>query len=85
MTYNPAWVILDGTDPSRILQRATAPLLSPTHGWEQGTAPFECNVGAVNFLEAAARVPGTAGDTFDVWFGGSDAVVGTARFVVTKA
>ena len=84
VTYNPSWAILDGTDPSRILQRATRPLLSPVLGWQQGTAPYECNVGAVVFLEAAAPVPGQP-DVFDVWFGGSDAVVGTARIVVTRA
>ena len=81
--YNPEWVILNGTDPSIIVQRAAEPMLSPTEGWELGVAPFECNVGAVAFLEAAAPVPGQV-DTFDLWFGGSDAVVGTARVVVTK-
>ena len=43
-SYNPGWVILDGTDPSKILQRSSVPLLSPDHGWEQGTKPYECNV-----------------------------------------
>lgn len=37
----------------------------------------------VVFLEAARRVPGAAGDVFDVWFGGSDAVISTARIQVT--
>ena len=37
----------------------------------------------VVFLEAAAPVAGEP-DTFDVWFGGSDAVVGTARVKVVK-
>lgn len=35
----------------------------------------------VTFLEAATRVAGAPGDVFDVYFGGSDAVVGTARVV----
>jgi hypothetical protein len=35
------------------------------------------------FLEAATPVDGMV-DTFDVYFGGSDAVIGTARFTVTK-
>ena len=79
--YNPEWVILNGTNVSHIVQRADAPMLSPVEGWEWGTAPFECNVGAVAFLEAAAPVDGEV-DTFDLWFGGSDAVVGTARVKV---
>lgn len=80
--YNPGWVILDGADPTRILQRSEVPLLSPVHGWEQGVAPYECNVHNVTFLEAAHPVPGQP-NTFDVFFGGSDAVIGTARIVVT--
>lgn len=80
--YNPGWVILNGTDPTHILQRSDAPLLTPSYGWEKGIAPFQCNVHDVTFLEAAARVEGVAGDVFDVWFGGADAVVGTARVSV---
>jgi predicted GH43/DUF377 family glycosyl hydrolase len=78
-------VILNGSDPSQILQRAQAPLLSPTRIWETGTAPAECNVQDVVFLEAAAPVMDGTPNTFDVWFGGSDAVVGTARISVTIA
>ena len=47
-----------------------------------GVAPAECNVQCVVFLEAAAPVEGMP-DQFDVWFGGSDAVIGTARIQVT--
>lgn len=43
-TYNPSFVILNGTDPTQILQRAVLPLLTPIFGWELGTAPYECNV-----------------------------------------
>jgi len=71
--YNPGWVILNGSNPSQILQRSAVPLLTPQFGWEQGVAPFMCNVHNVTFLEAAARVPNDPGDVFDVWFGGSDA------------
>lgn len=81
--YHPGFVILSGADPSVILQRSAVPLLSPTRTWELGVAPSECNVQCVVFLEAAAPVDGQA-DTFDVWFGGSDAVIGTARVSVTK-
>ena len=51
--------------------------------WEVGTAPAECNVPGVVFLEAARPVEGQP-DTFDVWYGGSDAVIGTARVQFTR-
>ena len=55
---------------------------SSLQDWEVGVAPAECNVQCVVFLEAAAPVEGMP-DQFDVWFGGSDAVIGTARIQVT--
>jgi predicted GH43/DUF377 family glycosyl hydrolase len=67
-----------------VLQRADAPLLTPTFDWELGQAPAECNVACVIFLEAVAPVQGLV-DTFDVYFGGSDAVVGTARVQIVIA
>ena len=42
-----------------------------------GTAPYTCNVPQVAFLEAAHPVADKA-DTFRLYYGGSDAVVGTA-------
>lgn len=81
--YHPGYVILNGSDPTTYIQRSEVPLLSPTRDWEQGMAPAECNVKNVVFLEAAAPVPGQV-DVFDVYFGGSDAVVGMARIAVTK-
>jgi predicted GH43/DUF377 family glycosyl hydrolase len=80
--YHPGYVILSGADPSVILQRSQVPLLSPIFGWQLGTDPFSCNVPCVVFLEAAAPVEGQI-DVFDVWFGGSDAVVGTARIQIS--
>ena len=81
--YHPGFVILNGADPTQILQRSSSSILSPTRDWEIGSYPAECNVPNVVFLEAAAPVDGMV-DNFDVWFGGSDAVIGTARFSVTK-
>jgi predicted GH43/DUF377 family glycosyl hydrolase len=82
--YHPGFVIINGSDPTQILQRSETPILSPTRDWEIGSYPAECNVANVVFLEAAAPVDGMI-DTYDVWFGGSDAVVGTARFRVSKS
>lgn len=74
--YQPAWAVLDGNDPSKILARAPQSLWTPTdQPWMAGTAPYTCNVPQVAFLEAAHPL---GGDRFRVYFGGADAVVGSA-------
>jgi hypothetical protein len=47
-------------------------------------AAAQCNVHDVVFLEAMRRLPGTV-DTFEVFFGGSDAVIGSAIVQVSLA
>ena len=75
--YQPAWAILSGADPSRIVARATEPLWSPQRAaWLAGQPPAYCNVPNVAFVEAAHATPEP--DTFRLYFGGADAVVGTA-------
>ena len=75
--YQPAWVILSGDDPSQIIARAPEPLFSPQKAsWMAGKAPSDCNMPTVAFLEAAH--PTDKPDSFRVYFGGSDAVVGSA-------
>eukprot|EP00928_Gymnodinium_smaydae_P020257 TRINITY_DN17833_c0_g1_i1.p1 TRINITY_DN17833_c0_g1~~TRINITY_DN17833_c0_g1_i1.p1 ORF type:complete len:370 (-),score=20.26 TRINITY_DN17833_c0_g1_i1:210-1319(-) len=75
--YQPAWAILDGKNPRNVLQQAHEPLWTPTDQPRmQGIAPSTCNVPQVAFLEAAHPIPERA-DTFRVYFGGADAVVGT--------
>lgn len=73
--YHPGWVILDGTDPTVIKQRSEEPLLSPEFAFEFGTPPYTCNVPNVIFLEAARPL---GNDTFEVYFGGADAAIGSA-------
>jgi len=76
--YQPAWVVLNGSDLSQIISRAPEPLWSPDkEPWMAGVPPYTCNVANVSFLEAAHPVAGRA-DTFRVYFGGSDAVIGSA-------
>jgi predicted GH43/DUF377 family glycosyl hydrolase len=75
--YHPGWVILDGKDPSVIKQRSEEPLLTPQYAWETGATPYTCNVPNVVFLEAARRTEAKS-DTFEVYFGGADAVIGSA-------
>jgi predicted GH43/DUF377 family glycosyl hydrolase len=82
--YHPGWVILDGQDPRIIKQRSERPLLTPAFTWELGTEPYTCNVPNVIFLEAAARIDDQT-DTFQVYFGGADAVIGSAIVQVVVA
>ena len=68
--------ILNGSDPTQVLARSDAPLLSPTYAWEAGTAPWTCNVPSVAFLQGVAATE--LADVFRVYFGGADTVVGSA-------
>lgn len=80
--YQPSWAILRGDDPSQIVARASRPLWSPSKAhWMAGTAPALCNVPNVAFLEAAHATDEP--DTFRVYFGGADTVVGTAIVRIT--
>lgn len=83
--YQPSWVILSGQDPTKIIAQAPEPLISPMHAkWMRGLPPYQCNVNNVAFLEAAHPI---GPDTFRIYFGGSDAVIGSAvvNFNRTKA
>ena len=51
--------------------------------WMQGIAPYTCNVPQVAFLEAAHAIADKP-NAFRVYFGGADAVVGTAVVEFTK-
>jgi predicted GH43/DUF377 family glycosyl hydrolase len=74
--YQPSWVILSGADPSKIIAQAPEPLFNPSdQKWMLGEPPFQCNVEHVAFLEAAHPI---GDDKFRIYFGGSDAVIGTA-------
>eukprot|EP00931_Biecheleriopsis_adriatica_P073908 TRINITY_DN48108_c0_g1_i1.p1 TRINITY_DN48108_c0_g1~~TRINITY_DN48108_c0_g1_i1.p1 ORF type:complete len:394 (+),score=38.01 TRINITY_DN48108_c0_g1_i1:85-1182(+) len=80
--YQPSWVILDGRDPAKIIAQALEPLFTPSQApWMRGLPPYQCNVQNVAFLEAAHQI---APDSFRVYFGGSDAVIGTAVINFTK-
>lgn len=81
--YMPGWVILDGTDPTQVLSRATTPPLPYTHAWQKGNVPpWTCNVALVSNLGGGHPIAGQK-DSFRVYFGGADAVVGTATVTVT--
>ena len=80
-SYHVGWLILDGDDPTNILQRSNEPLLGPEGiDWQVGLAPALCNVPNVTFLEAAH--PTETENEFRVYFGGADTVIGTALIQV---
>jgi len=78
--YHVGWVILDGQDPTVIKQRSDSSLLGPEYAWEQGVAPFSCNVPNVVFLEAAYPL---GNDRFQVFFGAADNTIGTGVISVS--
>ena len=80
------WAILDGADPSRVIARAPAPLLTPVLPWEtcggeggKGAYP-KCQEPEVVF---ATGMKPLGGDEFLVVYGAADSVVGVARVAVT--
>ena len=83
--YHAAWVVLDGSLPSTIVQRADEPFLFPTLSWEQGVSPYTCNAPRVVFVEAALPCSALGTDVFRLYFGGADAVVGTALIQVLSS
>lgn len=92
--YHPGWVILDKSNPLTILQRSDKPLMTPEYTWELGTSPYTCNVPNVIFVEAATllnhksvakqqmdsngQVKYLYTDYVQVFYGGADAVIGSA-------
>jgi predicted GH43/DUF377 family glycosyl hydrolase len=82
------YIIMDGTDPSRIVQRssATVPLMAPLDSfgtpWEVGSKHNLCNTGNVIFVPSAVKMAAPGG--IRLWFGAADAVVGTAILEVHK-
>ena len=80
------WAILDGGDPSKIIARAAAPLLTPVMAWETcggeaGKGPYPmCQEPEVVFSTGMKPL---GGDQFLVIYGAADSVVGLARVAVT--
>jgi len=81
MQYNIGWAILDASDPTKIIQRCEEPLLSPELDWEIGNAPYLGLTPNVVFLQGWRKVP-EQNNTFLVFYGGADSVVGAAIVTV---
>jgi len=80
--YNVGWVVLDGNDPSSIVERSSMPLLSPELAWENGTFPDLGLTPNVVFCEGWTQVPNQP-DSFIIFYGAADSVVGVAQISVT--
>jgi beta-1,2-mannobiose phosphorylase / 1,2-beta-oligomannan phosphorylase len=76
LQYNVGWAILDETDPSVILDRATEPLLSPELPWEIGVDALTPNV---VFCEGWEQIDV---NTFILYYGAADTAVGAALLTV---
>jgi predicted GH43/DUF377 family glycosyl hydrolase len=90
--FQPGWAILNGSDPTQVLARASVPPLPYVLPWEAGVRPqWPCNTRHVSNLGGGHAVPGPNpmgggdGDLFRVYFGGADAVVGSALISVQLA
>lgn len=79
LQYNPGWIIIDGREPQRILQRCEEPLLSPVLKWEKGEEPYLGLVPNVVFVEGAKPL---GNDKFLIFYGAADSVVGAAVITV---
>eukprot|EP00656_Telonema_subtile_P025653 TRINITY_DN27696_c0_g1_i1.p1 TRINITY_DN27696_c0_g1~~TRINITY_DN27696_c0_g1_i1.p1 ORF type:complete len:176 (+),score=40.88 TRINITY_DN27696_c0_g1_i1:347-874(+) len=85
--YTVGWLILDGTDPSRILQRSQKHVLVPTFDYEtlcSGKANCTYSGERKNVIFLSSATPMEAPDTFRLFFGGGDGNVGTAVVKVTN-
>lgn len=85
LQYNAGFVILSGSDPTRVLQRSVVPLLSPQLAWEIGnTTSF--NTPNVVFVTGLVPDPNPCPngkyDCFVAFYGGADTDVGAARIIV---
>lgn len=88
--FQPGWAVLSGSDPTQVLARAEVPPLPYVLPWEAGTRPhWPCNTRNVANLGGGHPVSGPnpfgGDDLFRVYFGGADAVVGSALISVKLA
>ena len=69
----PGWVILDGDDPTKVVERSEKPFMYPVHDFEKGLPPYSCNRPNIITL-VSARQAGT--NWFLVYYSGADAAIG---------
>jgi predicted GH43/DUF377 family glycosyl hydrolase len=80
LQYNLGFVILNGSDPTQILQRSEKPILSPELPWEIGTSPYLGLTPNVVFVEGWAPY---GENSFVAFYGAADSVVGAIKLTVS--
>jgi predicted GH43/DUF377 family glycosyl hydrolase len=82
LQYNVGWLILDGSNPLKILQRSEEAILSPELSWEIG---FDYLTPNVVFLEGLVKNPDPAAppNSFLGFYGAADQVIGAVEIKVT--
>jgi beta-1,2-mannobiose phosphorylase / 1,2-beta-oligomannan phosphorylase len=84
LKYNVGYCILDGHNPTMILERSDQPIFSPELDWEKGNNPGAHELGLtpnVVFIEGWAALEGKK-DAFIFFYGAADSVVGAALLEV---
>jgi len=80
LQYNVGWVVLDKENPTKVIQRSEDPLFGPVLGWEKGDSPYLDLTPNVVFLEGWKPL---SSNTFLVFYGGADSVMGAGIISVT--
>jgi len=80
--YNIGFCILDGTDPTKIIQRSNVPILTPTLPWETGHSTTGLKL-TPNVVFVQSMIPLSKKDTFLIFYGAADSVIGAAEISVT--
>jgi predicted GH43/DUF377 family glycosyl hydrolase len=79
--YSPGYVILNGSDPLQVLQRAGKPIIMPQHDWEtQGLTPFVVFVEAMRYVNATQTR-----NELVAYYGAADTSIGVLHIVVSAA
>lgn len=84
--YTVGWLILDGNEPTRILQRSATHVLIPTMDYEtlcNGAVGCKYHGERKNVIFACTAMPTGREDEFRLYFGGGDGNVGTAVIQVS--
>jgi len=82
--YNVGYLILDGKDPTKILERSETPIYSPELAWEVGVGPYLGLTPNVVFVEGWERYK-NQNNTFVAYYGAADSVMGAFKISVTKS
>jgi len=80
--YHLSFLILDKKDPTNQLFRSPVPILSCELGWEIGQSPWLDLTPYVVFSEGMRRFPEAGPDSWLLYYGGADSVVGGAIVTV---